>query len=109
MFIIKQPGANESPDSGQGGLVVVNNQNTSHDATTSAASRNTTGTTTQLKTCRWSAVPAIVGQIKSIDLKWDWVVSGGSVDASTNDIGDSADATITFKVDYSINNGGSWT
>lgn len=107
-LVVKQPTANETPDSGQGGSAVTGNSNTGHASTTSSATRSTNGTTTQTKTCRWSAFPTGAGSIVSINLKFTWSADG-SVDASTTDVGDAATSTITFIVEHTVNNGSSWT
>lgn len=91
-----QPTANTSPDPGQGGSAVTTPSNTGHASTVSSV----TAPSVQTKTCIWSAFPAGGGQVQSVTLKLDHTSSGalGNV-AHTN----------SFSVDYSLNNGSSWT
>lgn len=92
---IKQPTANESPDSGQGGIAVTNASNTGHDSTTSAA----LDPDTQLKTCRWSGFQAVAGQITAVALKFSWSEDGSTSGGGLNN----------FTVERSVNGGGAWT
>lgn len=104
----KNPTVNTTPDPVQGGIAVTGNSNTGHGSTNSTASRNSTGATTQLKTCIWTTFLAGAGQIKRIDLKFSWTAVG-TTSVNTLVVGDSGSAAILFTVDYSLNNGGVWT
>jgi hypothetical protein len=92
----RNPTANETPDSGQGGLAVTGNINTGHGSTT--ASR--VGAGNQSKTCRWSGFAAGPGgNIVSVLLKFDWSENGSVANGGSNQ----------FRVQYSTNGGGAWT
>lgn len=108
-LITLNPTANTTPDPGQGGLAVTGNINTGHSSTNVSFSRTTSGNTTQNKTCVWQTFAVISGQITAINLRFDWAIAGGSVNASSTIVGDSATALIQFLAEYSINAGGAWT
>lgn len=105
--VTRQPTSNTSPNIG-GTSAVTDAANTGHGATESAATRNTDGTTTTTKTCRWSAFQSVSGTILGITLKLNWEASG-SVDAITSDTGDTASADIGLTIDYSTDGGSNWT
>lgn len=90
----KNPTANQTPDSGQGGAAVTGASNTGHSSTTSSG-LNGSGET---KTCRWSAFTAPGGQITSLTLKFTHTSSGSLSNAGTNQ----------FLVQYTLNGGGAW-
>lgn len=92
----RQPTANETPDSGQGGSAVTGNINTGHGSTTSAASNGTS----QLKTCRWSGFQPVSGIVTGIVLKAGWSENG-----SLSGVG----ASNLFRAQYSVNGGANWT
>lgn len=108
-LITRNPTSNTTPDPGQGGNAVTGNINTGHSDTTSSVSGSSSNS--QNKTCIWQSFLGIVavGQIKSIDLKFDWVVVTGSTSANTTDPGETAEAATVFTVETSINGGGAWT
>ena len=92
----KQPGSNETPDSGQGGNAVTGNTNTGHSNTTASASAPSSDT----KTCRWFSIPGTAGQVTAVHLKADWAYSSASFTGG---------ATNQFVISYSVNGGSSWT
>jgi hypothetical protein len=108
-LITRQPTANQTPDPGQGGLAVTGNINTGHSSTNSGASRSSSGSASQTKTCQWNTFLAVSGAIVSINLKFDWAITSGSVIANTSGVGDSATAGVTYTVAYSLDGGSSWT
>lgn len=91
-FITVNPAANTTPDPGQGGSAVTTNTNTGHAATTVAAGA------VELKSCIWTAVPAVGGQKTAVNLKFSWEADG-AVDGGTNQ----------FLIQYSVNGGSNWT
>lgn len=93
-LITRQPTANETPDTGQGGLAVTGNTNTGHGSTGVVG----VGSGSQLKTCRWFNFQSVAGQITGIRLKLNWSESGSIVPVSGS----------SFAIDYSLNNGSSW-
>lgn len=103
MFTIN-PTANQTPDAGQGGLAVTSPSNTGHASTSSTASNGSS----QNKTCRWTNFQNVDGQKTKIVLKFNWDANG-FVSASAPGVGDFASALARFRVEYSTNNGSSWT
>ena len=97
-LVTVQPAANESPDTGQGGLAVATPTNTGHASTSSSANGDDVGVT-QTKTCRWSAFPAVAGQVAAVTLK---------VTHATNGALSGGTATNSFALEYSTNGGGAW-
>lgn len=95
LFILN-PTVNTTPDPGQGGSAVTGATNTGHAATTSSVG----GAASQSKTCVWTTFQAATGQILSMTLKFDHTSSGSLTGAG---------AANEFRVEYSLNNGGSWT
>src|SRR5262245_12702985 len=94
------PTSNTTPDPGApGSLAVSGASNTGHTNTTCTASG---GTNSQSKSCRWTAFPAKAGEIKSITLKVDWSRSGTTSDRFI-------DTSNRFVIDYSLNNGSSFS
>lgn len=87
------PGAYQTPDSGQGGTAVTSPLNTGHGNTTSFASDRST----VRKSCRWSGFQPVSGQILSITLKVDWSENGSVSDGGS-----------FFLLEYSLDNGSSW-
>jgi hypothetical protein len=95
-FFTRNPTANETPDTGQGGSAVTGNINTGHGSTTSLRAA---GSGTLNRTCRWSGFAASPsGQIALVILKLDWNEDGAIV----------ADGTSEFLIQYTINGGGAW-
>ena len=89
----RQPTANESPDTGQGGGAIAVNTpaNTGHAATTVAVG-------TPVATCRWFGLQAVSGIKTAVRLKANWT-RDGSVPGGTSN---------SFTMEYSLNGGGSW-
>jgi len=92
----RNPTANETPDSGQGGIAVSGNTNTGHGSTALSAS----GGDTSFATCLWTSFPSVGGQILSAKLKADWSQSGSLTGGGFRSNG--------FAVEYSLNNGSTW-
>ena len=88
------PGANQTPDSGQGGSAVSSPSNIGHGNT--VAHKSNGGFLS--RTCRWFSFQSVSGQILSISLKADWSIDGML----------EADGTNEFSFQYSTNNGSSW-
>src|SRR5262245_28264716 len=93
----KQPTSNTTPDAGQGGIAVTTPSNTGHASTSSAA---LDVSDSQLKTCIWSGFTSVGGQKVTVTLKIDHTSSGALTGIGANN---------AFKLEYSLNNGSSWT
>lgn len=106
-LVTRNPTSNQTPDPGQGGSAVTGNTNTGHASTTSFATRDTNGTTTQIKTCIWTALQAVSGLITAINLKFTWEIHL-STNANTTAVGDQSDALAQVAIQYSTNGGGAW-
>lgn len=91
-----QPTSNTTPDQA-GTLAVTSPSNTGHAASTSTSLdlNDSDGVS-----CRWQGFSAFIGQIQSVTLKVDHTSSGTLSGVGANN---------AFTVDYSLNNGGSWT
>jgi PA14 domain-containing protein len=107
------PGAYQTPDPGQGGLAVNSPSNfghgntNAHSSAISDASHNS-ASDSQTKTCLWPAFQNVSAPKVRITLKFDWAQSGSlEVDAPQRLW--RASASSTLRIDYSTNNGGSWT
>ena len=89
----RQPTANESPDTTQGGGAVAVNSpsNTGHGSTTVAVG-------TPIATCRWSGFAAVAGSKTSVRLKANWTRNGTVPGGTSN----------AFTFEYSLNGGSSW-
>jgi RHS repeat-associated protein len=102
------PTANQSPDPGQGGVGVSVPINTGHDPTTSSASRNRRGFSSQTKTCLWSSFSGVSGTKTRVTLKFDWNLTA-SVNVSVFEGSfASAIADYEFRIEYSLDNGSTW-
>jgi len=101
------PTANQSPDPGQGGEAVSSPLNTEHGGTLSSASRTTKGSASQTKTCLWHSFSGVTGARTRVTLKFDWTLNA-SVNVSADEAA-SADASYDFKIEYSLDNGSTWT
>lgn len=90
---IRQPTANETPDTTQGGGAVAVNSpsNTGHGSTTVAAG-------TPVATCRWSGFQAVSGIKSQVRLKANWTRDGVVPGGTSN----------SFTFEYSLDGGGSW-
>jgi hypothetical protein len=95
MLTTRPSTANTTPDPGQGGDAVTGNTNTGHAATTCDAAA---GGGSQTKTCIWSGFAAVIGLILGVTLKVDWA-ENGTLGGGENQ----------FLVEYSLNNGSSWS
>jgi len=92
------PGNFENPDTGQpGSIAVTTPSNTGHASSTASAS----GGSAQSKSCRWFAFPSVPGVTLSATLKIDHTSSGA--------LSGAGDKSNGFRLQYSLNNGGSWT
>jgi len=107
------PTSNTTPDQG-GTLAVTGNSNTGHASTNAAANVTAlapsgANSADQAKSCRWSSFqsPPVGEQIASIRLKFTWAAQSTIVETPAAD--GSADANATFVIEYSLNNGSSWT
>jgi len=90
------PTANQTPDVTLGGLAVTGVSNTGHASTTTAAVDGNN----QTKSARWFTFTVPGGQKTSVTLKFDSTSSGTLVGGFPDN---------TYQVDYSLNNGSSWT
>lgn len=88
------PTVNTTPDIG-GTSAVTSPSNTGHGSTTCFPS----GGNTVERTCRWSAFQSASQQPSKITLLVDWTENGAVGGAGSN----------AFSIDYSTNNGSSWT
>jgi hypothetical protein len=111
--ITVNPGAYQTPDPGQGGLAVSDPSNGGHGNTNvhssaiSDASHNS-ASDSQTKTCLWPAFQNVSAPKVRVTLKFNWAQSGSfELDAPENLY--RASASSTLRIDYSTNNGGSWT
>lgn len=92
------PTANTTPDPGQGGsLAVTSPTNTGHASSSSVSSDLADADSLS---CRWSAFLAPTGPISTVTLKADHTSSGALSGIGANN---------SFTLDYSTNNGSSWT
>src|SRR6266540_737800 len=102
------PGANQSPDPGQGGLAVSSPINTGHGSTLSEAYRTSKGRVSQTKTCLWHSFCDVTGTRTRVTLKFDWTLNA-SINVSAFDEFAGATASYDFKIEYSLDNGSTWT
>ncbi|HZF40550.1 MAG TPA: hypothetical protein VE715_17140, partial [Blastocatellia bacterium] len=103
------PSANQSPDPGQGGEAVSFPSNTGHGSTQSSASQSgIKGSSNQTKTCLWHSFSGVPGTKTRVTLKFDWTLDA-SVSASANDEFADATASYDFRIEYSLDNGSTWT
>lgn len=94
-LIIRQPTAFENPDGTLGGSAVTSPSNTGHASTVTAV-----GPTALLdRSCRWSGLAAVSGQVSAVTLKADHTSSG---------ILTGGGAANSFDLQYSLNGGSSW-
>jgi hypothetical protein len=106
------PTVNTTPDQG-GTLGVSGITNNGHSNTLTEASAIDTGpggseNNTQQRSARWSSFQAGPSGILSLKLKLDWTVNG-AVSADSDPAGGASSSSIQFLIEYSLNNGGSWT
>jgi hypothetical protein len=90
------PTANQTPDATLGGAAVTTVSNTGHASTDTSASG--AGGSAE-KSCRWFTFQSIGGIITAITLKIDHTSTGTLSGSASN----------AFLLEYSLNNGGSWT
>jgi RHS repeat-associated protein len=102
------PTANQSPDPGQGGVAVNSPINTGHGGTLSEAVRTSKGSVSQTKTCLWHSFSGVTGTRTRVTLKLDWTLNA-SINASAFDEFAGATAGYDFKIEYSLDNGSTWT
>src|SRR5215813_3939088 len=102
------PGTNQTPDPGQGGEAVSSQTNTGHGSETSSAFRATKGTSSKTKTCLWHSFPGMPGTKTRVTLKFDWTLNANiSVDGYDDFV--NATAEYDFRIEYSFDNGSTWT
>lgn len=100
-----------NPDQG-GTSAVTDATTTGHAATGTAASAEDLGpggsdSETLQRSVRWSDFPAAPAGVTSLALVFSWTATGSaSVD---QDVSGSGSASIEVTIEYSIDNGGSWT
>ena len=103
------PGAYQSPDPGQGGFGVNSPSNRGHDSTQSSASKaGNRGSSAQTMTCLWHSFTNVTGLKTRVTLKFDWILRGG-VDVYSENSGTTASASYSFRIEYSLDNGSTWT
>jgi PA14 domain len=103
------PGANQTPDPGQGGEAVSSQTNTGHGSTQSAMGRDgIRGGASQTKTCLWHSFSNVSGIKTRVTLKFDWTLNAG-LDVWVDDSSTGATAEYNFRIEYSLDNGSTWT
>ncbi len=102
------PTANQSPDPGLGGVAVNSPINTGHGSTLSEAYRTSKGGVSQTKTCLWHSFSGVTGTRTRVTLKFDWTLNA-SINVSAFDELAGATASYDFKIEYSLDNGSTWT
>src|SRR5262245_2868196 len=103
------PGAYQAPDPGQGGFGVNSPSNIGHDSTQSSASKvGNRGGSAQTRTCLWHSFTDVPGLKTRVTLKFDWILRGG-VDVYSEDSRTTASASYNFRIEYSLDNGSTWT
>jgi len=105
---VVNPGANQTPDPGQGGLAVSSQTNTGHGSETSSAFRATKGVSSKTKTCLWYSFPGVPGTKTRVTLKFDCTLNA-SIHVDGYDDFVSATAEYDFRIEYSLDNGSTWT
>lgn len=93
------PTANASPDAGLGGSAVTTPSNTGHASTSCSAAGDDVGVV-ETKSCGWSGFSNPGGGRLAVTLQLTHT-SNGTVSGAT--------ALNAFQVEYSVNNGSSWT
>jgi RHS repeat-associated protein len=107
--IIVNPTANQSPDPGLGGAPVNSPTNLGHSSTQSSVSQiGVKGSGSQTKTCLWHSFSGVTGTKTRVTLKFDWTLNA-SINVSAGDEFASADASYDFRIEYSLDNGSTWT
>ena len=102
------PTANQSPDPGLGGVGVNSPINLGHSSTTSSVSKDgVKGSGSQTKTCLWHSFSGVTGTKTRVTLKFDWTLNANI--SVSGDEAASADASYDFKIEYSLDNGSTWT
>src|SRR6266542_3379886 len=102
------PTANQSPDPGLGGVAVNSPINTGNGSTLSEAYRTSKGGVSQTKTCLWHSFSGVTGTRTRVTLKFDWTLNA-SINVSAFDELAGATASYDFKIEYSLDNGSTWT
>lgn len=95
-LVTVNPGSFENPDAGQGGNAMTSPSVTGHASSTATG----TGGNSETKSCRWFGFVAPSGQITAITLKIDHTSSGTLTGPTPGN---------EFALEYSLNNGSSWT
>lgn len=112
-IVNSNPLANVTPDQG-GTSAVTGIGNTGHTDTVTNTSAVDIGAgpsqnNTVQKSARWHSFGSFpAGTINSLHLKLNWDITG-AVSVDSSDVGASGEATITFKIEYTLNGGGAWT
>ena len=103
------PTAYQAPDSELGGLAVSNQTNLGHgDTNVQTSSFAGSGNQYQIKTGLWHSFSNVSGSKTRLTLKFDWAQTG-LVEAWDGNPGDAHNAITSLSIDYSTNNGASWT
>jgi hypothetical protein len=103
------PRAYQTPDSGLGGLAVSDQTNMGHgDTNVQASSFVGNGTQSQSKTGLWHSFSNVSGSKTRVTLKFDWAQTG-LIEVWDGNPSDVHNAITSLSIDYSTNNGTSWT
>jgi hypothetical protein len=103
------PGAYQAPDPGQVGFAVSSPTNTGHGSTQSSASKvGNRGGSAQTMSCLWHSFSNVPGLKTRVTLKFDWIMRGG-VNVYSEDSRTTASASYSFRIEYSLDNGSTWT
>jgi len=103
------PRAYQTPDSGQGGLAVSDQTNKGHgDTNVQTSSFAGSGTQYQVKTGLWHSFSNVSGSKTRVTLKFDWAQTG-LIESWDGNPGDVHVSQTSLSIDYSTNNGASWT
>jgi hypothetical protein len=112
-IVTVSPSSYQTPDPGQGGSAVNSPSNIGHGNTNAHSSvisdaSNNGPSDSQTKTCLWPAFQNVSAPKIRVTLKFDWAQSG-NLEVDAPERLDRASASSTLRIDYSTNNGGSWT
>jgi hypothetical protein len=101
-----QAQSNETPDTTQPlTQAVTGNSNTGHSSTTAFVTIGSEESSSQMKTCRWFNYSPM--QAANVVISFNWSLSGSLT--LTAAAPDTTVANASFRVEYSLNGGVSWT
>jgi hypothetical protein len=83
--------------------------NLGHSSTVSAADRGyAPGSGSQSKSCLWHSFSNVSGTKTRVTLKFDWTLDA-SIDLYVEDSRTNASGSYSFRINYSLDNGSTWT